>query len=233
MTRPLGKVLALCAIALLFVYHDAARGGAIGPAIPKGSFELGLQYRGVHRQITSGATIRDLEGSDGSLFFKYGLTHLATLAGEALVLPDIEYRFGEDGGGSWRFYALGAGLQVTIWERREWTVQPGFYATRTLWFAEQDGQCDEKWQTLDWVLLGFYATSWKNAEIVLWGGPGYFYVERVVLQGPGCLKTYWDTEDNWGGTAGLNVLLYDHVHGCFNFVYADEFEPRIGLSYRF
>ena len=136
-TPPL-KMLALCAAALLFVSHETAFAGVIGPNIPKGKFELGLQYRRINRRISSGRYYYGLEGSDGSLFIKYGLTRLATLTGEALVSPDMDSPFDDDADGSWRSYVLGAGLQMTLWERDEWTVEPGFYATETLWFAESD-----------------------------------------------------------------------------------------------
>jgi hypothetical protein len=225
-------MLALAFAALLFVVHDAAQAGVVGPNIPKGKFELGLQYRGIDRRVSGGGE-RDLDGSDRSLYLKYGLTETATLTGEALVLPDIAYGFGDDNHGGWRYYALGAGLQVTMWERGEWTVGPGFHATETLWFAESDDRRDEKWLTLDWVLIGTYSVRRSNVEVVAWGGPGYFYIEQVVLASVHYSKQVWESDNNWGGTAGLNVLFYDHAQGSFSFVYTDAFEPRFGLSYRF
>ena len=86
---------------------------------------------------------------------------------------------------------------------------------------------------MDWVLLGTYAVRRDKIEIVVWGGPGYFYINRTVLASAVCKRRVWTSDNNWGGTAGLNVLLYDHVQGFISFIYADNFEPRFGLSYRF
>jgi hypothetical protein len=224
---------ALCAAVLLLVLHEAGHGSVVGPNIPKGKFELGLHYRGINRQISSGSYLHEIEGNDGSLYLKYGLTNTATLTGEALVLPNISYGFNDDVDGDWRYYVMGAGLQMTMWERDQWTVEPGFYATQTLWFASQNDQCDEKWLTLDWVLIGTYAIRRDKIDIVVWGGPGYFYYNVTVLASAACSRRVWDSNNNWGGTAGLNVLFYDHVQGFFSFVYTDDFEPRFGLTYRF
>jgi hypothetical protein len=227
------KILCNGAVALLIVFCGVSYGGVIGPNLPKGEFELGLQYRGVNRQISSAGTVRDLEGSDRSLYLRYGLTHTATLTGEALVLPDIAYPFDEDVGGTWRYYVLGAGLQMKFWERERWAVEAGFDATETLWFSDRNNQCVEKWLTMDWVMIGTYVYRREKVEIVVWGGPGYFYVNRTVLASAVCSRMVWESDNNWGGTAGLNVLFYDHVRGSFSFVYTDNFEPRFGLSYLF
>jgi hypothetical protein len=233
MRTPGLKTMVMYATALLIVTHEIALGGVIAPNIPKGTFEMGLQYRRINRQFSSGTYQDELEGSDGSLFIKYGLTRLATLTGEVLILPDIGYRFGDDVEGNWRYYVLGAGLQMTLWERQAWTVEPGFYATETLWFAESNEGCDEKWISLDWVLVGSYSFRWSKITMAIWGGPGYFYIQRTVLASARCGRRVWETDNNWGGTAGWNVLVYGHAQGFFSFVYADNFEPRFGLSYRF
>ena len=233
MRPPPSKTLAFCALVMLIVSHEIAFGGVVGPNIPKGCFEVGLQYRGINRQISSGAYQTELEGSDGSLFIKYGLTRLATMTGEALILPDVSYRFGDDVEGSWRYYVIGAGLQATLWERDGWTLEPGFYATETLWFAEGDEGCDEKWLTTDYVLLGTYSFLWDDVEAVVWGGPGYFYIYRAVLASASCSQRVWESDNNWGVTAGVNATFYDHVQGFFSFVYTDNFQASFGLSYRF
>ncbi len=215
------------------VCFENARCDIIKPTLPKGTMELGINYRIINRTLSWRNNFTDLEGSDGSLFIRYGITDLATISMEGLVLNDIKYRFGDNVRGKWNYYVMGTGLQMIAWHKENWSVEPGVHYTYTIWFSDQDDLCDRHIFTLSWVLLARHRMFYGSHEMELWAGPGRFFLDRENQSSAVCTSTTWGADNSWGVTAGANITVFQHYQGYFSLVRTDRFEPRFGLSFRF
>jgi hypothetical protein len=218
---------------LVFLFAVAGVQGAhaevIGPLLPKATFEAGLQYRQIEREVYSTSSEQDIEQTDVALIGRWGFTELATLSfelsrGSGDMVGGFE--------GTQMAYLIGTGIQAAIFRSDNIRATIAYQVTMTL------NRADEYPANVSTESHGGQLTLEGNFR--LWGddfywfaGPAYsiyYYVrESGVSNAP--LSSYSDS--NYGGVVGFNWVLWDHLNVASHLLWVENPQPRVALLYRF
>lgn len=210
------------------------RSQVMGPMMPSKSFELGgiikwHQYD-ASRQDETGGPDENGRFWDGSLFFRYGTNGWVTLSGEATFGNEARI---EDNEGHYRWYTFGMGAQVRFWRRGGYLVSGGVYYNDNLGFSQNGIRCNVQHGSHSGIVQLEKSFLISKQSLTLWGGPVYYKRFQDTFPQNGCELKILETTDNWGVTAGVDMLFFDHLRADASAMYVEYFEPRVSLSWRF
>jgi hypothetical protein len=203
----------------------------IGPLLPRGTFEIGLQDRDIDRtEVAAGRVEFDLERHDLALVIRWAATEFATVSAEGMTGTD-EFVSGSDD--LQEFYLLGSGAQATFWRNDRVIVTGALQFTRAFrrWTDERRDQ----------VIDSFSFQVTAQADVVIarqtatfFAGPVYSDEELTVLESLSVpYRTEMSSQTIWGGVLGAVVLLGGHVTLHGQVFWVENPQPRFGIGYRF
>ena len=205
----------------------------LGPLLRRSTMEIGVQVTNVDRVLEPKTATMDFSATDVTLIGRYGLTRNATLSCELYTGTDGVYR---DSAYDRRYYTLGAGIQLLVWDGWGMRVSVGSHIKETFIFSKDGLACQEAHQSGSEVVLVEKSFEIFEQETTIWGGPGLFWYTITSLESANsfdCRGRERGSLNIWGYTLGVNLLLWDRL-GIYSFVnYIDNLEPRAGLMYRF
>jgi hypothetical protein len=207
-----------------------AHAQVMGLPLERGSVQLGYAYKWFHRDMEPSYP-SEMRWEVGTFTVRYGGFQWLTLSIEGRV-SNVEHD--EFAGLEFRRYAVGAGLEVRLYERGPWEVAGAFHYTEVWDHDDSPNHFHKRTRDVTTALLVGRSFDYRGQDVALWAGPAY--VDDMA-------ETYpWDSNEpipneasnDFGITAGAEVLLFRHLAGVAWFVYAaDYIQPRIGLACQF
>jgi len=216
-------------VAMTLGLGGVVRAEVIGPLIPGGAFETGVQYR----QTISAYGTAKLDIRDTSVWLRYGLSGTTTFSGELMAGHNVMRTSSGRSPYDHQYYLAGAGLQTRVGKYRDVIFHAGAHYTEAYIFPNEAGTHHRTHYRLDLTLLGQYSFElWSQALSVI-GGPGYFYLEDVYWGELEYKGVTYNAKNNWGGIIGGNAVLGDIIVVHLSLVITDYAQARTGLGFRF
>jgi len=196
-----------------------------------GKFTLGATELWFHRDTEWTDTSSPVEEKYnlGAFWAKYGVHRRLTVFAEFALLSGDPHNQGV----SYRYFNLGVGANVSLVEFED------FYASALVNYFENfqhdNQETNRHATTRHWAALlqiGKVFPLGSRHKLNAWWAPGYFKDEQAFDGGGSPASTNESTE-NFGAAAGGDFLFWDHLEVFVHVVYADYFQPRLGMGYRF
>jgi hypothetical protein len=223
------KIWALAAVVLV-AWSSEALSDIIGPLLPRGTFEIGLQERWVERSVRRVGKELDWDQNDLAVVIRWGATDFGTVSVEGMT-----------GSGPWVedrdetqfYYLIGAAVQGTLWHSERYIVMGGFQYTATLQRYDDPYRCTLSTSSYCWEVLGQLDAILWNQPVSMWAGPAV--AEHVVdyLQGIYCRRETYSSRTSWGGVVGATMVAWQHVSVTGHLLWTENPQPRLGILYRF
>ena len=217
-------------ISFLFLVSlcGAAYGQIVGPPLGKASFEGGYTYKWFHRDLEPNKPI-EMEWEVASFFARYGITDRVTISFEG---GSWEIEHDDFPGMEWDRITVGGGITVRVYEYRRYGLS-GFFHYNEILDTDRSSARFRK-QTRG-VLTGVQVERgfkyrkqkvWLAAGVAyVWDqGKNYVWGERPPLED--------DSENNIGIVLSASALIHNRLATFVYLVYADYWQPRVGVALR-
>lgn len=224
-------VAGILAVMLAALWPLPSRAMLLTPPTKPGRFTLGATEMWIHRDLEWTGEPDVLEGKYnlGAIWAKYGIHRRLTFFAEFALLNGDPHNTGT----SRRYYNLGLGANVLLFDFED------FYVSGLVNYLEAF-QHDNQEYARHSVARHFVALLQIGREFPLgtdhtltaWWGPAYVSEEGEEEEA-GFADVQYESQNDFGGAVGLDVLFWDHLEFFTHVVYADYFQPRLGIGYRF
>lgn len=201
----------------------------LGPELKTRKFEIGFTGKWFHRKLNHDYS-SDWDWGGLNIFVKNGINEWFTLSVEGFIdvykskkFPDRDYR---------DIY-IGFGIIYRFCEINHFQMVLAFHYNERFCFDRSDSRFHKDIRSI----IGSFQIEHKftllKQNVTLWGGPSY--VSDKIIQFPwGTHTSVVDKSiNNLGFAVGVNFLLFNHIEPFFHIVYADFFQPRLGIAYQF
>ncbi len=216
-------------ISITLLVPSLAPAQVLGPLLPRGTVEVGAQVRWVHRDLENIRSTMVVDQYDFSLPVRYGVSKYATLSAELFSADEGFHSLERD----LRYYLIGIGLHALLWKNDDYILSAGAHYTESF-IRDKTGSFFDLTHFSSTTILQLQRSfRRRKLDITVWGGPLLFYYNVRREAGNNYSEVSWGTTDIFGGALGLNLLFHDHYQFCYNIIYVDYYQPRIGFSYRF
>lgn len=208
-----------------------------GSQLEDGMVEVGIGARFVNRDL-------ELSGIKSqwkpqyhvvAAFLRYGVNEWFTWSTEVAAgnTHAFENLLSETTWNS-RYLLVGTGVQVAFVGGERWRAIAGLHASRSGFLSRESVYCHQ--HDTEWLATVHVERTFEFAshEATLWGGPSVGSHRAEVYAGHACsVDADWKSVDNWGAIVGVDALWYSRVSTYAHVVYAQHFQPRVGLALRF
>ncbi len=201
----------------------------LGPELKTGKFEIGFTWKWFHRKLDHNYSL-DWDWGGHSIFVKNGINEWFTLSVEGFICAYKHKKFPDR---DYRDIYIGFGIIYRFCEINHFQMVLAFHYNERFCFDRSDSRFHKDIRSI----IGSFQIEHKftllKQNVTLWGGPSY--VSDKIIQYP------WGTHisvvdksfNNLGFAVGVNFLLFNHIEPFFHIVYADFFQPRLGIAYQF
>jgi hypothetical protein len=220
----------LCLFFLLLLCRSEISGQILSPVLKKGEFEAGCTYKWFRRESEPEYIMR-FGWSYGSLFARYGITNCFTVSAEGLVGKFQDERHPER---DYRHYVIGIGIGCRILQFKGYRFSFLLHYVDWFSFDRSKKMYHQDHRSVICALQFCKSILFNRQEIMLWTAPAYIYDESIhYLPDQYYVENKYKSINNYGIAFGFNLLLLRHIASFVHIVYADYFQPRIGVSYQF
>ena len=201
------------------------------PRTEPGRFTLGATELWFHRHTewTDGSGESNDDYNLGAFWVKYGFHRRLTVFAEFVVLNGDPHNEGI----SYRHINLGIGGNVRFVEFEAFDA--GLLANYFENFQHDNQETNRHATTRHWAVLlqieKVYPLGPRH-QLSAWWAPAYIRDEQA-FDGGGFPASTNESQGNFGAAAGGDFLFWDHLEVFVHVVYADYFQPRLGMGYRF
>lgn len=201
----------------------------MGPTIPKHHLEAGYIYKWYERDFDSTFLGRE-KWSTGAFYLRYGSCRWATLSIEGGVWTVHHDDFPEN---DFRRYTIGMGITSLVYDTPRFGAGFSMHYSEIFDHDRSRNQFDKN--TRDITVAIQVHTDWelRRTHILIWGGPALIYDQSRQFPWQTDDPVRNDTTGNFGFVAGVNFLYTGHISAFGYLAYADAFQPRLGVGYRF
>jgi hypothetical protein len=226
--------LAVLVVGLVLAGFQSARAEVIGPLLPAGAFEAGLQATSIKREVYYGEEEFDWEEGWALIAARWGITEAATLSLEAsrdvIDIPDNLTGLVQDAHAA---YLVGGALQAALWRNDDITVSAAFQFTMTMMRIDGGPVRNVSTETFGGQVMAQYETELWGSAFTAWGGPAFSKFYPTYEQQIDKPAAAFYTESDWGAVLGLGFLLWNHLDVTGHVLWVENPQPRVGLLYRF
>lgn len=218
---------ALAALFLAMSVCLAASAGAqvLGPAVPAGDLDLGVMYKQLDRNVSSGNMHKKFEQDSYSVILRYGVTPVATISFE-LAGDQNWLGFSDD----YAVYMFGVGLRATIWTYEAWSIAASAHYERMFELSHVPGHANVDEVEIDAVLAGQYELRLGHGSLVPWVGPAISYLATTPQ--PPYQSIDYSSDGMLGAAFGLEYSDRHTIFGAYA-LWVDAVEPRVFAAWRF
>ncbi len=220
-------------LAILFLAFaaDGAHAILLTPPAKPGTFALGATELWFHRTTKWDDRAGSVEDQFnlGTFWARYGAHRHVTVFVEFAILNGDPHNEGT----SYRHINLGVGVNALLVEFEDFYVSAVLNYFENFQHDNQETTCHSitrHWAGLLQVGKTFPLTS--RHETTLWWGPA-FIKDQQIFDGGSCLNGRKESKDNLGVAAGADFLFWKHLEVFGHVVWADYFQPRLGIGYQF
>lgn len=235
------KFTCICFLFILLIWcWNETEGQVLGPELEAGSLEIGCIRKWFHRKLEP----HFLSGADWgctSVFIKYGVNQWLKLSAEGAVY-NLKSKRSPDG--EYRTYVLGAGIVSPILRYKHFRIALAFHYSESFYFQRSPSRYHSNTRSIVSTVQVERTFTVYRQNVTVWVAPGYVSDEIIQYAG----RPYYISEEityyrekmyrnkslnNFGLAMGTNFLLFGHIEPFFHVVYADFFQPRVGIGYQF
>ena len=222
-----------CLLLAAVLLAGAVPAGAIllSPPTEAGKFSLGATELWFHRDTewTDDSSPVEEKYNLGAFWAKYGFHEHLTMFAEFALLDGDPHNEGV----SYRYINLGVGANVLLVEFQDFYVSAlGNYFEN---FQHDNQESNRHATTRHWAVLLQVGRKFPlGSQHVLdaWWAPAYISDEQAFDGGAAPASTN-ESQENFGVAAGGDFLFWGHLEVFAHVVYANYFQPRLGMGYRF
>jgi hypothetical protein len=162
---------------------------------------------------------------------KYGLGERLNLSAEGFIADG-------DGGvkypdRNFRYYHVGCGVLFRIHEISSLRIALAVSYGENLWFDTSRSQYHKQTKSVMAALQVERTFLIAEQIATLWGGPAYISDELIEYPWGSYQGVRLESYNDFGAVFGIDFLILDHIHIAPYLVYADYFQPRFAVGYRF
>jgi len=222
-----GLLLAAIAVGAATTAHAVL----LSPPTDPGKFTLGATELWFHRDTEWTDTSSPIEEryNLGAFWAKYGFHRRLTMFAEFALLEGDPHNEGV----SYRYINLGVGANVLLVDFRDFDVSAlvNYFEN----FQHDNQETNRHATTRHWAVLLQFEKAYplgSRHRLNAWWAPAYIRDEQA-FDGGGSPASANESQDNFGAAAGGDFLFWNHLEVFVHVVYADYFQPRLGMGYRF
>ncbi len=216
-------------IFIIVVITEHVNGQVLGPELSTGNAEIGYFHAWYHRDLDDKSP-QEFNWDNTSIFVKYGISNYITFSLEAMItnsagnkLPQRDYRN----------YSVGGGVALRLMRVKSNKISFGLHYKEWLGFDRSRSRYHKNHRGIIISVQIERKLALYNQQIIFWGGPAYVLDEIKQYPGFPYIPYTDESYNNLGFTAGFNFIIKKHFDPFIHIVYADYFQPRIGLGYQF
>lgn len=194
--------------------------------LDKKGVEVGCAFRWYDRYFAS--DYGRIKWGINNLVLRYGFTEWLTGSLEGYISNNHDNKFPDR---DYRDYTYGFGFGSKIWAIDNFQVIFGIHYLERLDFDRSANQY-HKLQGCFFATLKFQQRFYlSSAELLLFLSPA-FVRDQLDEYTPGCSGSAVSVH-NFGISIGFDILAYQHVHLVAQILFADYWQPRLGIGYVF
>jgi hypothetical protein len=219
-------------VALMLVFAaNTAYAILLSPPAKQGKFSLGATELWFHRDSEwddRGGSVED-EFNLGAFYARYGAHRHLTVFVEFAILNGDPHNEGT----SYRHINLGVGVNALLVDYEDFFVCALVNYFENFQHDNQESNCHS--MTRHWAVVLQFAKTFpitSRHETTVWWGPGLIK-DRQIFDGGACVNGSKETKNNLGVAVGMDFLFWQHLEVFGHVVWADYFQPRVGIGYQF
>ncbi len=206
-----------------------ARAQVLSPALERHMLEVGYTYKWYERDFDSEFLGKE-DWSSGAFYLRYGACRWATISFEGGIWT-VHHEDFEDM--DYRRYVFGGGLTAFCWQRSPWRVEASVHYSEIFDHDRSENQLHKNVRNVTAVIQAARSFTVRNQSLIVWGGPAFVYDQSRQYPWQTDAPRKDDTSHNLGFVMGVNAVLFGRASVFSHLVYADAFQPRIGVGMRF
>lgn len=222
------RLLSLIVIAVSCM-ATLAHAQVVSPSVERHTFEVGYIHKWYERDFESSFIGRE-DWSSGAVYLRYGACRWATISLEGGISTVHHDDFA---GIDYRRYAIGGGLTVPCFRRADWRIEAASHYNEIFDHDRSDNELQKNVRDFVVAIQVERFFSVRDQSVTLWGGPAYVYDRSLQYPGGTYIPVEDDTSHNLGFVVGANAVLFGHVAVFSHGIYADTFQPRLGIGIQF
>jgi hypothetical protein len=219
-------------IAVLFVVMGMgapAQAQVMSPSLERHQLEVGYIYKWNERDFDSSFMGQE-DWSLGTAYLRYGVCRWATISIEGAIANVDHEGFGDS---DYRRYTIGFGLTVPCYRSADWQVDvAGHYCE----IFDHDRSANEMQKNVRDFAFAVQVERFftvRDQSVAVWGGPAFVYDQSRQYPAGTYIPIENDTSHNVGFVLGVNAVLFKRANVFSHVLYADTFQPRVGLGAQF
>ncbi|MGB9722247.1 MAG: hypothetical protein ACPL28_12305 [bacterium] len=216
-----------CILSLLLI--GFSEGQILSPAIKKSTFEVGYTQKWFHRKMEPGY-LTGIDWYSGTVLLRYGITRWFTITIEGIVSPYVKEKISDSND---RVYVIGAGIACRVLQFNTRQIGASFQYIEHFWFDQSETRYHSNTRGVLGAIQFTQRFSISNQEIMGWIAPAYIYDESIQYPYGQSLGLKDKSFNNFGFALGCDAVLIHRLSSFVHFVYADFFQPRVGIGCRF
>jgi hypothetical protein len=212
----------------LFFLSEAC-GQVKGPMLEAGDFEIGYFQAWYRRNLDKDSPV-EFKWCNDSFFIGYGISRYSAIFVEAMVRnfywqdhPECDYRE----------YIIGVGAAAALAKIKSNRILAVFHFREWLGFDRARSRYHKNHRNVTVSAELERSFIFHKQQISLWGGPAFVYDEIKQYPGLPYIPYVDESFDNLGFVLGISCLVKEHISPSIFAIYADYFQPRASLGYRF
>ena len=219
-------------LAVIFVVVSIAtlsQAQVVSPSLERHALEVGFVYKWYERDFHSGFIGRE-DWSSGAVYLRYGACRWATISFEGGISNVHDDAFE---GIDYRRYTIGGGLTVPCFRRADWRIEAASHYSEIFDHDRSENELQKNVRDFVVAIQVERFFSVRDQSVTLWGGPAYVYDQSLQYPGGTYIPVEDDTSHNLGFVVGANAVLFGRVAVFSHGIYADTFQPRLGIGFQF
>lgn len=223
------RIVMFAAIIVVMTMVPHASAQIMGPTIDRHDLEIGYTFKWYERDFDSDFLGQE-KWSTGAFYLRYGSCRWATLTLEGGLwnvnhddFPDNDYRR----------YVVGIGITSLLYDKPRFGAGISGHYSEIFDHDKTSSQFHKNTRNITVALQ--VQTSWelRQTEIVLWGGPALIYDQSRQYPWQTNEPVRDETSGNFGLVLGVNALFIEQISAFGYVAYAEVFQPRLGMGFRF
>jgi hypothetical protein len=208
---------------LLFLATSGAQ--VPGPVIPVRVFEIGVVQKTFHRDMID----QDYDWNIISLFVRYGICSSITISAESFIHDKDDKKFPDR---DYYDYVFGIGITAGGVSFKGVCPALSVHYNERLSFDRSEFRYHKNTRGIIGAIQLEREFNMWNQNIRIWLGPAFVY--DIIYQYPtnGSI-VLCKSKNNFGFICGTNILFIKHFDCFAHVVYANYWQPRFGIGFRF
>jgi hypothetical protein len=196
----------------------------LGPVVPSRTFEIGYIQKWFNRDTED----KRYDWGMYALYIKYGVYPSLTFTAESIIHDRPSKKFPDR---DYRSYVFGVGITAGGLDFAGIGPVFSLHYNERLGFDRSEDRYHKNTRGIICAIQLERKFNIYDQDIRIWLGPAYVY--DILFHYPGHVSMSSKSVNNFGFICGINILFIKHFDCFAHIVYANYFQPRYGIGFRF